>query len=170
MDIVNCGGGKILIILSREEVSILSPDGTPDGAARALAPILSSPGVRCGIVLFESKDGGCEIFADRSRDMNYIKTYADKKRPDEIRDNKCLYAFTSLEGALSACRALSLSYEGESALYHGTDSFFLELSSDSPIPGEFGGTPLSGTRPLAVKERGDLLCRDAVGRLSLFAV
>ena len=160
METVKLGEGKILVILTEEEADALG--GGAEGAASSLLPVIVSSGfasVRDALTveIFESPRGGCQIFITRETHMYDVKVKGAS------------YRFDELSPLLCACRELALSYGGESSLSHSEGKFYLTLSEDSPIPGEFGGVPLSAREVSLLKESSPDVGSGAVERLCRLA-
>ena len=179
METVKLGEGKILVILTKEEADALG--GVAEGAVSALLPGIVASGFASvsdtlTVELFESKDGGCQIFITReeSGGMDYIKSGCSTdpsffKRSKKAEPRAVSYRFCELAPLLCACRELSVSYRGKSSFASSDGSFYLTLSEDSPIPGEFGGTLCDAFESALLAERAVSSVDDAVTRLGAFA-
>ena len=178
METVKLGEGKILVILTKEEANAF---GGAEGAVSALLPGIVASGFASlsdtlTVELFESKDGGCQIFITREErgGMDYIKSGCSTdpsffRRSKKAESRGVSYRFCDLIPLLGACRELSLSYRGKSSFASSDGAYYLTLSEDSPIPGEFGGTLCGAFEEALLSERGASPVDNAVTRLGAFA-
>ena len=182
METVKMGDGKILIILTGEEVASLGAGAGAEYAVAALLPGIAasgfaSPRDTLNVELFESADGGCQIFITREEreSVDYIKNGCSVdpsffKRGKKAEKCSVSYRFDELQSLFGACRELSLSYRGESSFSEADGAYYLTLSEGSPIPGEFGGREADRSESALIAERGSDALYAAVERLGAFAV
>ncbi len=185
MESIKLTDGKILVILTEEEVSALG-GGVAEKAVSSLLPGIAAAGFAdpdgtLKITLFESARGGCQIFfeairgnvGDGRRNMEHTKSGCGTDPSffgtGERRGGET-YRFDDAPSLLRACLALSLAYRGDSSLSCLGGSFYLTLCEGSPIPGEFGGTAATERERAALKESERVAPTGAVGLLAPLAV
>ena len=114
------------------------------------------------VQMYPSKDGGCELFVTR---IAAASNYSEKKL--------YIYAFSDFEALLSACKAICFTHrETLSLAYYDkvSEKVFLFLDKEADRLSEFGAVKCKNTEKYYVFEYCVLFCKDAVSKLSVFAL
>jgi len=117
------------------------------------------------VQIFDSKNGGCEMFVSKIQDGS------DSARNADIERNGYIYTFKSFEHMLSAISFLSSQGVSEASAYHDAESssYFLCLGSDCRYLSEFMAVKAKNIYSEYLSEYCSLICRDAITTLSSFA-
>ncbi|MBQ3527970.1 MAG: hypothetical protein IJA52_05410 [Clostridia bacterium] len=116
------------------------------------------------VQIFDSKNGGCEMFVSKIQDGS------DSARNADIERNGYIYTFKSLEHMLSAISFLSSQDIREASAYYNAEfsSYFLCLSSDCRYLSEFMAAKAKNLYSEYLSEHCTLICYNAIENLSQY--
>lgn len=136
------------------------------------------------VQMYPSKDGGCELFVTRiAAASNYSEKtehlLRENKKPKisdfgQFSEKKLyIYAFSDFEALLSACKAIHLTHRDTLSLaYYDkvSEKVFLFLDKEAERLSEFGAVKCKNAEKYYIFEHCTLFSRDAVSKLSAFAL
>lgn len=171
MDVIEIDEARLLFVLDPLEVarySIYSENydsEMKDGYARLMADTGTDSTFHAGVLveIFDSKDGGCEMFV--------TKISSTAEIDGSIRNSRTIYIFTSLQDLLEACRMLSERKMHGGKAYKDTNktTYFLVLDKEAPYVNEFRAKKEGSGFAEYLSEHCLLFSNNAVDVLSSFA-
>lgn len=156
MEILNLGGGGMLLSLSPEDMEQYRFCADDGSAVRRLMSDMREkygcrmPDGRLSVQMYESKSGGCELFVTKLDDrggktmtrQTDERTLTDYRRYI-LRERRGIYSFSGMNDLLFACRLLKKSgYVGKSEVYadRAQGKMYLVIDEESAYPSEALGT------------------------------
>ena len=169
MEIIEIGKTKLIFLLERKDMEKykINTDEYSPSLKSGFLRLLSDVGVgdtflsEVLVEIFETKDGGCEMFVTKLSDQaesSYIK--------DSLK--KYIYSFTKLYELTSACKML---YDinvsgGEAYADRDRQVYYLILDNEHKYLAEFNGKRCKGLVKEYLLEHCRLFCENAVEKLS----
>lgn len=191
MELIRISQTKLKIMLDRNDMRRLDLEaGNPaDISSReAFRNILKEAKARCGfdavgdrvfVQYYPDKCGGCEMFVTKLTDSSGEPrsgtgegrrfTHVSNGITERYDSGYIIYSFANLGDLLSTCRMLKNGdYGGESMAYRIKDKcrYYLVLTAESYFAAENGGARCEASYYYVLLEHGELICRDAVGKLA----
>ena len=163
MDVIKISNTKLLLHLTKEETrSFEVTDESDEKLLSALYGILKKVGAEdvfiggfpLSVKLFQSKDGGCEMFVSKLED-GVLLPYCDTSC-----DNSRIYGFKTLADTVFACKALRGTAESESGLIYKDiegDGYYIKITFQFPNAVDFGGRELKRICASYITEHTKLL-------------
>lgn len=170
MEVIEIKSGKMIFLLDyedREKYHLLdSQPSMKEGYLRLIKDIGIDKSFLSDVLvqIFDSKNGGCEMFVTKMQDSSD----SDKKRCKS--NASYIYSFESFENMLHALNSLhETGQKGVSAYRDERNGrFFLSLNTECNYLSEFMAKRSKHIPPEYLSEHCSLICHDAVGTLSVF--
>ena len=170
MEVIEIKRGKMIFLLDREDALKYHITGTQPSMKEGYCRLITDTGMDPSflsdvlIQIFDSKNGGCEMFVTKMQDSSD----SDKKRCKS--NASYIYSFESFENMLHALSSLhETGQKGVSAYRDERNGrFFLSLNTECNYLSEFMAKRSKHIPPEYLSEHCSLICHDAVGTLSEF--
>ena len=169
MEVIKCECNRLIMLLSRDDMTRYGIDNDASLMVNVRS-MLNDSGIskdfsdsrRLLVKIFESKEGGCELFITRLGDGISV--------PDApvIRKLKYIYKFKEIGSLLKSCRAVcTLGFAGESEIRYDTEKkeYYLILDREYENLCEFGAFPCRRSSLLFIEEHCKKLCNCTMNTL-----
>ena len=164
MDVIKISEIKLLLLLSKDEVLRYSAELKASGRKKTIKTILEDAGENArfsessalSVRLFQSKDGGCEMFVTKLDDNASGCDYLS-----ESKVKKYIYHFKDTELFLTFCKFLvSLGRGDGMTVYKDCENKGFYLSSPEEISdiAELGGEKVPFPKALYISEHCEKMC------------
>lgn len=172
MELIKCQCNRVILFLTPEDMEKYHIDREKDDSvAKNVRAMLRdadkstdfSGWCRILVKIFESKEGGCELFITRLGDQVSLCDGSLYRRTEYI------YKFQSIEGLLPACKAINSSgFDGESRIYYEKEKpgVYLIIDREYENLQEFGAVVCRRSALLYIEEHCTRLSKGTVGTLS----
>ncbi len=167
MELIEIGSNQIIFLLDREDISKYAIDTKESGKTlrEGFANIVRDSGIGdqflAGVLvqIFESQNGGCEMFVTKLPDNTDQKNDIHKKH---------VYMFDTIEPFLGTCKMLKDHNVAKANAYYDKSKkkYYLTLDEEHPYVSEFFGLPCKDDTLFYISEHCSLISNNAVADLS----
>ena len=172
MEVIKCECNRLIMLLSRDDMTRYGIDNDASLMVNVRS-MLNDSGIsrdfsdsrRLLVKIFESKEGGCELFITRLGESISMPDAPISRKP------KYIYKFKEISSLLKSCRTVCASgFDTESEIRYDTEKkeYYLILDLEYENLCEFGAFPCRRSSLLYIEEHCMKLCNctvDILGNL-----